>query len=91
MRVMRDGNVLVIPGKSTIDDNQGIAAQKMLRLAARMTLDHGFRYFAIEGAGVRDGLPMVSPGASLTIRLYRPGEIDPRRAGIWDATQVVSR
>lgn len=90
MRVMRDGNLLVVSGRSTADDSQAVASQKMLRLAARLTLDHGFRYFAIENAGVRDGLPTLAPGANITIRVYRPGEIDPRRAGIWDATQVVA-
>lgn len=87
---MRGGNQLVVSGKSTASDSQDIAAEKMLRLAARMTLDHGYRYFTIEGAEIHAGLPAVRPGASLTIRLYRPGEVNPNRAGLWDAVRVVS-
>jgi hypothetical protein len=90
MSVMRGGNLLVVSGKSTASDSQDIAARKMLRLAARMTLDHGYRYFTVEGAEVRAGLPAVQPGAGLTIRLYRPGDVDPNRAGVWDAVRVVS-
>jgi len=91
---MRSDRVVVISGKSTIGISAQDATQKMFIKAARLTLDHGCRYFTIVDSlnayPNRTGAPPIRPGANLAIRVYRQGEIDPRTPGVWDAQSIAA-
>src|ERR1700733_7166775 len=72
----------VVSGRATADMAPSEATQIVLFKAAEMTIDHGFRYFQIVGSDSvvadRSGKELIRPGASVTIQVYRQGEIDPR-------------
>jgi hypothetical protein len=91
VRPMFNDRTVVISGKRTVGDSTGEATQKILIQAARLTLDHGFRYFRIAGSqnvpGRGDALS-IRPGADVTIEVYREGEIDRRSPGVWDAQNI---
>ncbi|MDE1938178.1 MAG: hypothetical protein KGI68_04085 [Alphaproteobacteria bacterium] len=88
---MRNDHVIVISGKETVGDSDRSATQKILTIAARTTLGHGFRYFRIIGtpyASSRGGALSIAPGTTVTIEVYREGEIDPQNPGVWDAVNI---
>ncbi len=89
---MRNDRTIVISGKRTAGSSDRDAAQRMLVTAARLTLDHGFRYFELVGVAdaARSDLPEIRPGVDVTIRVYRAGEIDPHRPGMRDAESVAA-
>jgi hypothetical protein len=82
----------MISGRATANRNANDATEIVLVKAATMTLDHGFRYFQIVGSQSvvrdRDGNELIRPGANVTIKVYREGEIDPRTTGIIDAENI---
>jgi len=88
---MLTDHVIVISGRITASEDRSDTTRKMLVVAARMTLNHGFRYFAIVGlsnASNPVGMSSLQPGSDMTIRVYREGEINPRNPGIWDAENI---
>jgi hypothetical protein len=106
---MRDDRTAVIPGRYTEGGSATVLLKNTLFQAARITVDHGFRYFEIVGsryqasgenrkAGALDKnnswndsrFPFIQPGADVTIKVFRTGEIDSRIAGIWDAQQILT-
>ena len=86
---MRNDHTIMISGKRTAGNSDREAAQKMVIAAARMTLDHGFRYFEFVGAAnsYGSGPPAIRPGVDVTIRVYRT---DPHRPGVRDAESVAA-
>lgn len=70
----------VISGRGTAGDSENDAIRKTLTKAAAMTLDHGFRYFQIATP--------IKPGINVAINVYRDGEINPKKPGIWDAERI---
>jgi len=87
---MRNDRTIVISGKRTAGNSDRDVTQKILILAARLTLDHGFRYFEFAGVPNANGTPIIRPGSDVTIRVYRAGEIDPHRPGMRDAESVAA-
>jgi hypothetical protein len=88
---MRNDHVIVISGKETVGENDRSATQKILTIAARATLGHGFRYFRIVGtpySASRGSALSIAPGTTVTIEVYRQGEIDPQNPGVWDAVNI---
>lgn len=87
---MQNDHTVVISGRNTAGYNAGDAAQKTLIEAARLTLDHGFRYFRIVGSSnmYSGGPPSIRPGADVTIKVYATGEINPHSPGVWDAENI---
>jgi hypothetical protein len=88
---MLNDRMIIISGHSIAGENQNDATRKMLVVAARMTLDHGFRYFSIvdsSNAVNSAKVPSIQPGIDVTIRVYRDGEINPQSPGIWDAENI---
>jgi hypothetical protein len=86
MRPMTSDHTLVISGRYTANDEPALASRKVVVEAARLTLNHGFRYFKF--AGSAQAAPSVRPGTDVTIQVYREGDVDPRAPGIWDALDV---
>jgi len=83
----------VISGKDTAGLKQADAQEQILAKAARVTVDHGFRYFTLvnqPSSGPTATPATPSPGTSITIRLFRDGEIKSIRPGIWDAFRLLS-
>ncbi len=69
------------------------ARQFLLARAARLTVDHGYRYFAIVTPAIASGAPdpiALKPGINLTIRLYRAGEARAPGYRVWDAYMLLS-
>jgi hypothetical protein len=91
---MLNERMAVISGRATVGDNPSNAARKTLIRAAAMTLDHGFRYFLIirsqNAESIYGGVSPIQPGVNLTIKLYREGEINPQRPGVWDAENIAA-
>jgi len=84
-----DGNVTTLSGKYTAGYSPAQASKRMLGLAARIAVDHGFRYFRIigpEGAG-----QPIEPGISVRVRLYGEGDVDPAAPGIYDASAILMK
>jgi hypothetical protein len=82
----------MVSGRATTGLSANDATQVVLFKAAEMALDHGFRYFRITGANSvvadRSGNELIRPGANVTIKVYRVGEINPRATGIVDAQDI---
>jgi hypothetical protein len=91
---MLDQRTAVISGRATVGDNPNNAARKTLIRAAAMTLDHGFRYFQImrsqNSESIYGGVSPIKPGVNVTIKLYREGEINSQRLGVWDAENIAA-
>jgi hypothetical protein len=91
---MRSDRPVVISGKSTMGISVRDATQKILLKAARLTLDHGCRYFKIVESpnAYPNGTstPSIRPGADVMIRIYRQGEIDPYSPRVWDAQSIAA-
>ena len=78
--------IINIPGKETAGLAGPVALQRMLAKSARVTVDHGYRYFAVaRPQPAANGAVSFLPGGDLTIRLYRDNETRYRAPGIWDA------
>lgn len=92
---LRGDRTALVSGKGTASMNQQEATQLLLGKAARLTVDHGFRYFVVtappspekqvsSNAGIR-------PGGDITIRLFRDGEIKYPARAVWDAFLVLEQ
>jgi len=78
--------VIIVSGKDMAGASQDAAVQRMLARSARVTVDHGFRYFTIVRPVPAPGGPLaLRPGADVTIRLFRQGETEYPAPGVWDA------
>ena len=91
---MRNDRTVVLSGHKVVGSNANAVSANALVAAARLTLDHGCRYFKVLGAGnkyLRRGAPLsLQAGADVTISLYREGEIDPQSAEVWDAQNIAA-
>ncbi len=91
---MLNERTAVISGRETMGNSANEAIRRMLTKAAAMTLDHGFRYFQIVNSRStylnHDRVLPIRPGVDVTIKLYREGEISPRRPGVWDADKIAA-
>lgn len=97
---LRMGQVGVIPGRETAGLANDAAQSKVLAEAARLTVDHGFRYFVILPVAARStaasaAVARPTPGA-LPIRpgldvSFRPlGNDQAGRPGVFDAYRLLS-
>lgn len=90
---MRDDRTAVIAGRETAGYTQNDAVRKDLVLAAKMTVDHGFRYFRIAGSSpqIANGrAEAMKPGADVVITVFHEGEANAQTAGIWDAEEILT-
>lgn len=90
---MRDDRTAVISGRETAGYTQDDAVRKDLVLAAKMTVDHGFRYFRIAGSSpqIANGrAEAMKPGADVVITVFHEGEANAQTAGIWDAEEILT-
>ena len=92
MPPLRADGTAVILGSKTDGMSGPDAMRTVLTAGARVTVDHGGRYFRIVGMGSPYGTNLsVRPGANVAIRVYRQGEIEPHAPGVWDAQQILTR
>ena len=88
---MRDSRTAVISGRVTAGLSATDATRKALSEAAKITVDHGFRYFLIANPQNASASNVaITPGANLTIRTFRNGEIKRNTPGFWDADSILS-
>jgi hypothetical protein len=88
---MRDSRTAVILGRVTAGLSAPDATRKALSEAAKITVDHGFRYFMIANPqNTSANAVAIIPGANLTIRTFRNGEIKRNTPGLWDADAILS-
>jgi len=93
--VLRGDRTALVSGKETAGMSQQEATQLLLGKAARLTVGHGFRYFVVtappslekQGSGNAE----IRPGAGITIRLFRDGEIKYPAPRVWDAFLVLEQ
>ena len=92
---LQNARTAVIPGRDTAGLSQADAQEEVLAKAARITVDHGFRYFTLAkvppSAQAATAPVALTPGAGITIRLFHEGEIKPSRPGTWDAFRILSQ
>jgi hypothetical protein len=88
MPAMRAGNTITIPGRLTAGLNPADANSKAMSEAARLTVDHGFRYFMLAPGGPAGA--QVLPGKSIVLKLYHKGEIRLTTPGLLDAEAILS-
>lgn len=66
------------------------ASRRLLERAARVTVDHGYRYFAINVPSHPQGAAASLPSrADFTIRMYMQGEVSAASPGLWDAFRLL--
>lgn len=88
---MRNERTAVISGRETAGYSQDDAVKKDLVLAAKMTVDHGFRYFRIVDPSRQNGRTgSIRPGADVVITVFHEGEATAQTAGIWDAEEILT-
>lgn len=88
-----DDRTAVVSGRETLGSTPDDAVQTDLVLAAKIAVDHGFRYFRI--VSTRDpfatvGVSEIRPGLDLTVKFFRDGETNARTPGIFDAQDVLT-
>jgi hypothetical protein len=94
---LRGGQIGLISGRETAGLSNDAARNKVLAEAARLTVDHGLRYFILlpapqmansaarpQRAGVDTA---IRPGVDVTFRALRK---DPVGGGAWDAYRLLS-
>jgi hypothetical protein len=84
------GTQIVLPSKETTGLNPGQAADVVLKEAARITLDHGYRYFAILRVGsVTQQAPAftVTPGMPVRVQLLKTNRNGAEH--VWDAYSIL--
>lgn len=62
------------------------ALQHLLAKSARITVDHGYRYFTI----IKPAPAAEHPSGDATIRLFRNDEIRYPAPGVWDAYSLLA-
>ena len=72
----------------TTGNGDSDARKNTLVAAARLTLNHGYRYFRIFGVENVTAAWPIRPGVAVTIDVFRDGEINARSPGIWDAQNI---
>ena len=88
---LQNGNIGVVAGKETAGLDDKAATQKVLAEAARLTVDHGYRYFTLlpgaktSGAAPRDVIHAGQTVQFQILRRARPGR------GVWDAYRLLTR
>ena len=88
---LQNGNIGVVAGKETAGLDDKAAAQKVLVEAARLTIDHGYRYFTLlpgaktSATASRDVIHAGQTVQFQILRRARPGR------GVWDAYQLLTR
>ncbi len=93
---LQPGGIGIIPSKDTAGLNDEMARSKALKEAARLTVDHGYRYFVLLPAAnlptARAGAAAGAVGAGQPVRfqiLHRSPS--PRAAGVWDAYRLLAQ
>ncbi|MGZ5926586.1 MAG: hypothetical protein ACXWLJ_07895 [Rhizomicrobium sp.] len=93
---LRGGQIGLISGRETVGLSSNAARNKVLAEAARLTVDHGLRYFILLPAPQMAASPArpqragadtaIRPGVDVTFRALRK---DPVGGGAWDAYRVL--
>ena len=81
---------VVVSGKDMAGLTPAAAYQAMLARAARLTVDHGYRYFTVTDPSLpaKDGT--LKPGANITIRVFHEGGTRYPAPGVWDAFMLLA-
>ena len=89
---LRGGQIGLISGRETVGLSSDAARNKVLAEAARLTVDHGLRYFILLPAPQMPTSPArpqragadtaIRPGTDVTFRVLRK---EPVGGGAWDA------
>ena len=88
---LQNGNFGVVAGKETAGLDDKAATDKVLVEAARLTVDHGYRYFTLVPGGKASGTAprdLIHAGQNVQfqiLRRARPGR------GVWDAYRLLTR
>ncbi len=101
MPPLRAGQVGTISGRETAGLVPDAARKKVLAEAARLTVDHGYRYFVIlPGPPQRNAAPgtvarpgpadtTIRPGMDVSFRALRKDQIGRGTAGVFDAYRLL--
>lgn len=82
--------IVNISGNETAGMAPEPALRRMLVKGARISIDHGYRYFAlIRPVATATGSLILRPSSDITIRLIRENEIRYPAPGVWDAYDLL--
>ena len=99
MPPLRAGQVGTISGRDTAGLANDAAEKKVLAEAARLTVDHGYRYFVIlsgspqaSGPAARPGPAgtAIRPGADVRFRALSKDQIGRGATGVFDAYRLLT-
>lgn len=76
---------IVVSGNGMAGLTSAAAYQAMLARTARLTVDHGYRYFFITDPSLYAKDSTLKPGASITIRVFHERGTRYPAPGVWDA------
>jgi hypothetical protein len=88
MPALRADRTVTIPGRLTAGLAPSDATRKAMSEAARLTLDHGFRYFMLASNG--PGAASVLPGKNIVFKVYHKGDIRLNTPGLLDADAILA-
>ena len=93
---LQSGDIGIIAGKDTVGLNDETARGKALSEAARLTIDHGYRYFVvlpatnIPAARTNTATAIVRAGQPMRFQIMHRNP-SPRAPGIWDAYRLLAQ
>lgn len=88
MPALRADRMVTIPGRLIAGLAPADATRKAMAEAARLTIDHGFRYFMLAPNG--SGAASVLPGKNVVFKVYHKGDIRPNTPGLLDADVILA-
>jgi hypothetical protein len=90
MPAMRADHTVTIAGRLTAGLGPADANRKAMSEAARLTVDHGFRYFKFVGTPNGTAAAPALPGKDIVFKAFHKGEIRPNTPGLWDADTILT-
>jgi hypothetical protein len=93
---LQNGDIGTIAGRETAGLGDNDARRKVLAEAARLTVDHGYRYFVIlpvarlPGAKI-DAVPTIHAGQAQRFQIVRRASASRSGDQVWDAYRLLTR
>lgn len=96
---LQAGEIGVIAGQQTTGLSDEAARRKVLSIAARLTVDHGYRYFVILPAAIPpgakaakvDSTTAIHAGQAQHFQIVRRATASRASAPVWDAYGLLTR
>lgn len=88
---LRADHTAVLSGQRTAGMSVADATRTTLISAAKLTVDHGGRYFFLERPSVPTQDFGVKPGSDVIVEVLMPGDRRMGHPGVWDAQKILTQ